>query len=353
MKLEHRNNVNVIRLIAAYGVLIAHTLPIKYGSSELPILGLFRSGYLGHYSVLAFFFLSGYLIVQSFQHAKSVTQFFEARALRIYPEHIASAVFCLLIIGPWVTTLPLQEYFMNPQILKFLKAVLLVGSDNLPGVFPEGHFGGAVNGSMWSLIHEIKLYIIIGIAGFLYILRPSSIRAVTLLVLFILIPIRYGQWSLDNLDEVRRDMCMLYAAFIVGGLFLHFRPRIPFFWPILIVFWGLFAASHSAYFFLAGFCYSLYYVAFNPALYLHRFNFKNDFSYGVYLFAWPIQQTIIHFYPQIETWAYFVIASSLTTVMASFSWFFVGKPALTLKKRTFMAKFDFERCRDRVWHPKS
>jgi hypothetical protein len=141
-------------------------------------------------------------------------------------------------------------------------------------------------------------------------------------------------------------MCLLYAAFTLGGLFFHFKEKIIFSWLVLASSWALYYFVRSEYLFLASFCYTIYYACFCSKLYVAKLNFKNDLSYGIYVFAWPIQQTIIYFYPQMDTAFFLILSSAFTLILAYCSWHYVGKPALTLKNKTLLSGLRFEKYRN-------
>ena len=63
-----------------------------------------------------------------------------------------------------------------------------------------------------------------------------------------------------------------------------------------------------------------------------------DLSYGIYLWGWPIQQTIVNKFPEI-THSWFIISTLITCTIISYaSWFLVEKNALKFGKN-FVHKF--------------
>ncbi|MGY8705634.1 hypothetical protein RAD16_07795 [Bradyrhizobium sp. 18BD] len=58
-----------------------------------------------------------------------------------------------------------------------------------------------------------------------------------------------------------------------------------------------------------------------------------DYSYGVYLYSCPIQQSVNWLLPDIRSNTFnFVTSLVLTALFAAFSWHFIEKPALGLRK---------------------
>jgi peptidoglycan/LPS O-acetylase OafA/YrhL len=73
--------------------------------------------------------------------------------------------------------------------------------------------------------------------------------------------------------------------------------------------------------------------AYHPWLSWPAFNRIGDYSYGVYVYAFPIQQTLVERIPLIEPLPLFALALPATLAVAALSWHFVEAPALGLKSR--------------------
>jgi len=58
------------------------------------------------------------------------------------------------------------------------------------------------------------------------------------------------------------------------------------------------------------------------------------FSYGIYIYAFPIQQFIGKFlFPRLTVFTYFVLSFICSLIVAILSWYFIEKPMLALKHR--------------------
>jgi len=159
------NNFNLIRFISALLVLYSHhfILTNTHTNAE-PFSNVGMT--LGSIAVDIFFITSGLLITASYYSRASLLSFAHARVLRIYPALIVCVLFCILIVGTAYTTLSLSEYFSDPKTFKFLKRNSLLLNDityALPGVFSENHVKNAINGSLWTLPYEVKMYAILPI----------------------------------------------------------------------------------------------------------------------------------------------------------------------------------------------
>jgi len=127
------NNFTLLRLLAAIGVFVSHTVLITQGREAVPQF----MWSLGTLSVWVFFAISGFLISASFERRTSLADFAVARCLRIFPALIACVVLTVFVLGPSVTSLGLAGYFDDPQTLRFLIGnISLFGETrDLPGGF--------------------------------------------------------------------------------------------------------------------------------------------------------------------------------------------------------------------------
>ncbi len=133
----------------------------------------------------------------------------------------------------------------------------------------------------------------------------------------------------------------LGLAFLAGVLFYCYRDRIVLSWPLLIVaVLGLLAVGVAAPGsralplvepLLVG--YVLFFIAYLPMGSLQHVARHGDISYGLYLYAYPVQQLLIKaFQPRLNTLSLFLTATAVTTLFAAASWQFVEKPFLRLKR---------------------
>lgn len=154
------NNFNLLRLIAAFAVLISHSYPLATGDGNAETLKKLIGITLGHISVDIFFITSGFLITASLLRSKSITDYILARLLRIYPALIASTILTAFILGPLVTSIKLPDYFSYATFTYIIKNSLLIFGVQfeLPGVFINVPWKNAVNGSLWTLPYELKMY---------------------------------------------------------------------------------------------------------------------------------------------------------------------------------------------------
>ena len=84
---------------------------------------------------------------------------------------------------------------------------------------------------------------------------------------------------------------------------------------------------------LAG-SYFLFFLVFHPRIPFGGFAKYGDFSYGVYLYGWPVQALVFYFFKDyIHPYSFFFIALPISVLMAFLSWHLVEKRLLKLKKK--------------------
>jgi peptidoglycan/LPS O-acetylase OafA/YrhL len=174
------NNLNIIRLFAAFMVLFSHAF-ILSGSNE-PITLFYNETY-GVFGLDIFFVMSGFLITQSYLRTHNPAHFIWSRALRIFPALFCVVTLTAFVLGPLVTTLPLDAYITNPRTYSYLLTLTLyIGPNSLPGVFPHNPFAFAVNGSLWMLKYMVAFYALVLFLGITKVLDKKRI----ILMMFLL-----------------------------------------------------------------------------------------------------------------------------------------------------------------------
>ena len=130
------NNFNLLRILAAGGVLVSHAFTLSLGSDEYEPFHQWLGGKsLGSISVLVFFAFSGFFIPRSFARRKSLWGFVSARVFRIFPALAIVLLLTILIAGMVFTTAP-KDVFWPASFGYFTHNISLFSLQyNLPGVF--------------------------------------------------------------------------------------------------------------------------------------------------------------------------------------------------------------------------
>ena len=338
---SRNNNFNLIRFISASLVLYSHHfILVNTGNNIEPFSNVGMT--LGQIAVDIFFITSGLLITASYYANTSLLSFVRARILRIYPALIICVLFCILIVGTIYTTLPLSEYFSDPQTFKFLKRNSLLINDityELPGVFTENHVKNAINGSLWTLPYEVKMYAILPLilifTGFI-----SKKLNITWLVKYLLLVLTVASIILNTFNQdngVIDHFTRLFSLFFTGASVYLWRDKIHLSWKaFFLCFIALVFAYFSPKHFLLiySFClpYILLVVAYAPSGFIRKFNTFGDYSYGIYIYAFPVQQSLVAIKPELSNFAIFLLSFVITILLAIMSWHFIERPFLKLKK---------------------
>ena len=325
-----------MRLLAALTIFWAHHYDLSHVARPLstPSLSLV--------ALLTFFSISGYLNALSLLSRRDPRAFLVSRALRIYPALLGCAVF-MFCLGAAVTSLEPYEYLRDGQVWTFVvRNITIIGSVSykLPGVeFPLSLRPNAVNGSLWSLPYEVDLYLLLVGALLLWRYRPHAFFIATGVA--IVGVVLAGSLAHDPkvLPGVRLGYLAMFAtAFFAGGLIAACErrgtsPVIP---CLAFATIGIVAAVSDqrtiAYALIVGSIAILIGRLRAPAWLIP----KADISYGVYIYAFPVQQVVIGYHLG-DFWDGFFIALAATVFLALISYFLIEAPALRLKRRFLRA----------------
>jgi len=323
------NHFNLIRLVAAWLVIYSHAWAIT-GTPGSDLVGHatgFRSA--GALAVDVFFLVSGFLVAASLAR-NDARAFLRARALRIFPALWACLLLTVLVVGPLLTVDP--GYWADARTWRYLwaNASLWRAEFWLPGVF-EALPRTAVNGSLWTLPIEGRLYLALLVAGIAGMLAPR--RYPVAWALAIAGAGAYA-WRYSPLPEHIQYLFWVTSFFITGTLLWVLRARVVLDGRIalalLVV--GLLDAGggpHGTAAYFAAVAYGTFWLAFRPG----RDRLRGvDLSYGLYLYGWPAQQVAL-LLGATSVVANVVLASVLALACAAASWFAIERPALALKHR--------------------
>ena len=340
---EQSNSFDFLRLAAALRVLVSH----QYALWGLPEPGLAGARSLGWLGLLTFFSISGFLVAQSWASDPHIGRFTTRRLLRLWPGLAIAVLACALILGPVVTHLSMRDYFVDPLFTRYLKNLYFAFRDGLPLRFEGSALPQAVNGSLWSLPLEFKCYValaLLGSAGLLYG-RWQRIAVMAILVTSItyLVLRTYGlPWPQLHSWVFQQTSALEFGLFFFAGVMFHCirldslnrRAR----GTLLAVAWLLAAAAWwtnlqpLAIWFALPLTVLLIGLAGTPGL--RRAGRVGDFSYGIYIYAFPVQQTVVWLYKERLDWSTaLLLVIVVTLVLAAASWHLIEKQALKLKPR--------------------
>lgn len=340
-KIRLQNNYDFLRIFAALCIAFTHSFNLLKQNAHEPLVAFSNGRYdFSFIGLNIFFAISGYLITKSACTSASFKNYVWKRFLRIQPLLIVVTLISIIILGPIFTKLSLSAYFKDYHTWTYLRNVFpATGIQfSLPGVFENNIGENGVNGSLWTLILEERLYLLTGVL--LFVGRKGKnifIGCIALLNLLMLLPANLIG-SLNH-QYIHSSVYYYYIVFLNAGVFyligadfgLLAKPR--FLFPILIV--------SLAILFLPEL--SVLHAIILPMLILTLARIKGplnktgifgDFTYGIYIFAFPVQQMLIALHNQkLEPWHLFFETIAIIVPLAIISWYALEKKMLSLKDR--------------------
>ena len=322
---------DTFRVGLSLSVVLVHSCILSYGIAgsqallEPPLLSFMLS-------ILPLFFaLSGFLVAGSALRLRNTGAFLLFRVLRIVPALLVEVIISTLILGPLLTSLPLREYFSDPDFFSYFANITGRFRFALPGMFEGLPVDRIVNGNLWTLRPEFHCYLLMS----LLMLSRVAYSRVMITILWSVASIAiafYNQATGELAPGGYFGPTLLVYSFATGVVAFHWRDRIRLN-IILAVISGtcayvLLRVPQNALFSIPALTYLMVWIG---AQRLPRIS--GDYSYGVYLFSYPIQQTLVGTFPSLrEWWLLFPAAATIALLIAALSWHFVEMPALRLKK---------------------
>jgi peptidoglycan/LPS O-acetylase OafA/YrhL len=284
-----------------------------------------------------FFALSGFLVTASALRVREVSSFLTLRALRIFPALAVEVTLSALLLGPLLTALILSDYFSGWAFWRYFGNIFGLVAYDLPGVFDANKTTNIVNANLWTLPAEFYCYLVSAalLATGQMLDRASFTRVfavVTVLAVGSSLAFGFGQ------TPTTASTPLLVYYFFAGCLYYHWRGEIPRDLRLLAIA-GI--ASYALLYwrataFLAPL--AVVYVTIYIGL-LHHDRIaglrKFDYSYGIYLYGFPITQAVLAIAPTFhgQGKSLALVAGLITLAFAALSWHLIEQPTLALKKR--------------------
>lgn len=336
-----RNNLDALRLGLAVLVIFSHSYALGLGSEATEPLHRLTRGQMsfGALAVDLFFVLSGYLITASAERSSSIGSYLGKRVRRIYPAFVINALVSVLFFAP------LAHAMIRPPVVGDVALqTLRLREFDYTGAFLANPFPGAINGSLWSIQYEFWCYLGVALLAAAGLLRrrtwlfSSFVASVAISLLWQVRGIVLGGKILGRILGSPQLWARLLPLYLAGVVAYRYRDRIrlrgvgalvalvllgvaclvPFGWTLVFPFAGTYLAL---------------YLAFAPWLRLEHAGRFGDFSYGTYLYAFPIAQLIMsRVGHRLAPWKLFALATPLTIAAAMLSWFLVERHFLARAK---------------------
>jgi peptidoglycan/LPS O-acetylase OafA/YrhL len=326
-----RNNLDFLRLLFALAVIFSHSYPLVTAiPDDEPLWRLtHHHDTLGGLAVVFFFFVSGFLITGSYISSPNLGRYLRKRSLRIFPGYLACAAVSILVVAPLAAVHADPHLFAKLTLQTVIMEPLSAGQLFISNPWPSD-----LNGPIWTIRYEFCCYLLIPLLAFVGLLRRPMAIFWMLPILFLLsfapriFPglnqrhLLIGQWG---------PWCRFVREFLLGSLFFLWRQKIRITPAVVAV--AVVCVVGSSYvkptelgnliLETATACI-VYYVAFADWIPLHHFGKYGDFSYGTYLYGWPVQQMLIrHFGAHLSPLGLFFTAAPLSVGLAILSWHLV------------------------------
>jgi len=348
-----RNSINALRLSFALLILLLHCTTLSGALDEMP--SLIFDDTLGTYALSGFFVMSGYLIIASRLSSPGFGNYMWRRVLRMYPAWIASLALVGLALGPLSSLIAGSASYDWDSGLSYItrNLTLAVRQWGVLGTLGDVPVVGTWNFSAWTLFYEFGLWIGMGLLVTFWPRRHLTWGAWLGFAMFTAVKVadlistgRSGGYSTNTTGEPTQHGLVLTIAeplsrlgifFMAGALLYLYRDRVRLRPALLVV-----CAVVSAVLAVVGwfhtfaalpFAYVIMYAASSSRF--ARVNYPDDYSYGVYIYAFPITQVIATysvFQHHLPLPLFMLIVTALTFPLAWLSWHYLEKPALSLKK---------------------
>lgn len=360
---DRLNGLTALRMTLACVILVAHGYPLG-GRGHNLIEARFVGGIaLADIALASFFIISGFFVTRS-ALTSSTPRFLFRRVLRIFPGYWACLVFCAFVVAPLAWRIEqgtLEGFFSQPEpAMTFVTANALLGLEQagVAGVFLNTPYGvlnarSILNGSLWTLPIEFAFYLVVALLSVAGILRRARvlvpIAALGALVWFAALgtttPPSAHDWY--HMPVVGGWYNPVYIArflfpFMVGATLAVYAPSVALrhwagwtatvalvltlFVPTLKAVGGFWIAGQLAL------AYVVLWIAGSAPHWYRALGWKADYSYGIYIYAFPVQQLLadvgLHL---VGHWVFVVVTLAVVIALAMVSWHMIERPMMNLK----------------------
>ncbi|MGH3726336.1 MAG: acyltransferase family protein [Mycobacterium sp.] len=327
---RHHNALTLWRLFLAIGVIFWHSWAltgreISYDSAERLLGDIFADG---------FFVISGFLITAAWIRRPYLKEYWASRLLRIFPGLWICLLVIAFVIAPIAAKIQHASVTLTSEIGYVVNNALLnVAYEGIDGTPMDVPYPGVWNGSIWTLFFVLVCDVMVSVLGVVGLLK----RRWVIPGLFVLAICWSAYVSYTPPEYSLPQMLARFSVvFLAGAMFYQYQDKVPARWSLVALSVALVVASgFTENYRLIGALPLAYAVIVSGAL-VRKARLQNDFSYGVYIYAFPIQQMLVVCgLARLNPFVFFVLATAVTLPIAASSWFMVETRAANLKNRIF------------------
>jgi peptidoglycan/LPS O-acetylase OafA/YrhL len=296
-----KNNFDFLRFLFAFLVILAHVYELSAHMDALRYLGKVDS----FIPVAGFFIISGFLITQSYNRSKSLGDYFGKRARRLLPAYVFIILICAIGMS-LISTFSIADYFGNGSLYRYIISNLVFLNflhPCLPGVF-DHNVMCAINGSLWTIKIEVSFYMVLPLLC--YLIKRTGKTGLLLTIMYIGALIH--NYVLYKIFQKMPDKGDLYFTlthqlpalmpYFVSGMVLHFYFDKVMLYKnkLVLIAIPIFLIEYMLnYEILRPLALSIivFYLAYSFKMF-NNWGKYGDFSYGIYIFHFPVIQLIIN-----------------------------------------------------------
>ncbi len=295
-----KNNFDFLRFLFAFIVVLAHIVSLS-GISDFEFLKKYFDSYV---SVTGFFIISGYLITGSLEKTSNYKKYLLKRANRLLPAYVLVIVLCAILFG-LLSAYSVREYFANGLVYKYLVANLLFVNfvqPCLPGVFLHNILC-TINGALWTIKVEVSFYLVLPIILWLISRFNKNVMVFVLIYLVGIIykfVLGFGSGIMpahSGLFEILKHQLPGFLTYFISGIYFYYNKQVleknknALAIVSLLVF-GIEYYLNVEIFRPLAMSVLIMYFAYGFKL-LNNFGKYGDFSYGIYIFHFPLIQLTV------------------------------------------------------------
>lgn len=326
---DRGNCFDIIRHVAAFTVLFSHHFALL-GRGDPTVPNWDSYGFM---AVAVFFSISGYLMPGAFQRSGNFLQFIRRRLRRLLPAMIVCAFLLTYVLGALYRETSLVEYLTSKWALRNFAMWSMFYAQPMPGVFADFIVPNAVNGSLWTLPIELACYLILGAT----LSFGNPLQAAMGLFIGSVLGTMWITHTGTGFSLYGVPLNYLFAfglCFSAGSLLaLTERAWLPMRWHLLVFafiwIWLLRGRPEINVFGTLGI--TVLTIVIGRSFSERLINGRFDISYGVYIYAFPIQQLVINLVTR-DVWTSMAISVVLTAAAGYLSYRFVERPFLRVRK---------------------